>query len=322
MEILDKAESVRVAWNQWIPPEYTLDRSFLEWNLSRQSWLSYFVEEIHRVPCLFAVASHDGKSLGMNENGLWLSLYGEIEDPAGFLQALKEYAKSINKTRIQFGGEEFHFVSGIPRSEKCQGLLSELEKWNFRTSDVVDYAGKISSNSIQEFVQKYRPLANEQGFYFLKVEAEKDAEKMHEYLAKEFPGRWHREFLYYRKLCAENNALLSWFFFYDKQKNILGFSRIGKAVSKFSSEQWYPGALRLPVADQMVMPDACLGPIGISNSYRGKGLGNLLLALTLENLLRVNAELLCIDWTDAYNYYKPLALKEVRRIRNASLNLR
>jgi hypothetical protein len=80
-----------------------------------------------------------------------------------------------------------------------------------------------------------------------------------------------------------------------------------------------PGALRFPLASGSVDSalDASLGPIGISASERGKGAGKVLLGLSLQLLLDKNAERLCIDWTNAYNYYKPLGLQVVRRYRSA-----
>jgi hypothetical protein len=80
-----------------------------------------------------------------------------------------------------------------------------------------------------------------------------------------------------------------------------------------------PGALRFPLAAGSVDSpfDASLGPIGISSSERGRGAGKVLLGLSLQLLLDKNAERLCIDWTNAYNYYKPLGLQVVRRYRSA-----
>lgn len=322
MEILDKAEKVRQEWNAWVPPEFFVEEQFLEWNILRQSWLDYFVEEVHQVPCVFAVASQKGLQRGINEKSLWLSLYGEIQSPKDFLSSLLEFAKNKRKSRIQFGGEDFHFVSGIPRIEKCEGLLNSLSDFSFKTADVVDYSGEVFSPSIETFVKKHTKRAKENSLYFKKVESEEEFKKMELYLSEEFPGRWTREFIYYSEL-RQKAANLAWFFFYDEQKNILGFSRLGKARDLTDKQIWFPGALRLPYVNgqEKKMPDSCLGPIGITKSFRGKGLGNILLALTLENLMRVNAELLCIDWTDAYNYYKPLGLEEVRRIRNAFINL-
>jgi hypothetical protein len=76
-----------------------------------------------------------------------------------------------------------------------------------------------------------------------------------------------------------------------------------------------PGALRFPLVaggvDQST--DACLGPIGIAAAGRGSGAGKILLGLSLQLLLAKNAERVCIDWTNAYNYYKPLNLPAVRK---------
>ena len=97
---------------------------------------------------------------------------------------------------------------------------------------------------------------------------------------------------------------------------MVGFSRLAKRgrVPRLS-EGWTPGAMRLPLSPEAVArdTDSCLGPIGISASERGRGAGKILLGLSLHELSLQRAELTCIDWTNAYNYYTPLGFSVARR---------
>jgi GNAT superfamily N-acetyltransferase len=130
-----------------------------------------------------------------------------------------------------------------------------------------------------------------------------------EFLRQHFSGRWEREFRFWLSLKDKNSAF--WNSLRAKDDSIAGFARL---ATRGEALAWCPGALRFPLfpGSRDELTDACLGPIGVADHLRGKGVGKVLLGLSLELLFEKESERLCIDWTNAYNYYKPLGLPAVR----------
>ena len=138
-------------------------------------------------------------------------------------------------------------------------------------------------------------------------------EDLSAFLRENFAGRWEREFRFWAARADAGAAF--WNLLRDGSGQVLGFSRLG--VRGGVRGEWLPGALRLPLAEEgLKSTDACLGPIGLAAAARGRGAGKVLLGLSLQLLLGRGAERVCIDWTNAYNYYKPLGLPVVRSFRS------
>jgi len=298
-------------WNRCHGAFYQLRESDLLWHAQEQNWLSYSLKAISGVPVLFAQATDEGVAAGVSGKSVWISLHGEIASgrETAFARAVDVLAPSLGKTRLYFGGEEFHLVSGIPDPENSR-LLPELMTLGFNAADAADYAGSLSSSPVTAYIREAGAMAQAAS---LRLESAEDAntlDRLQDFLLQEFPGRWERELRFWRSRSDTTRAF--WNVLVHTDGSIKGFSRL--AIRGQGDGGWIPGALRFPLVPGVgsEFTDSCLGPIGIAKAERGKGTGRVLLGLSLELLFEKAAQQVCIDWTNAYNYYKPLAFPAVR----------
>lgn len=309
-------------WNRCHGAFYQIRESDLRWNLSEQEYLTYQVRLCDGVPILCAVATKIGVAHGIPSHTFWLSLYGEIAEKSetSFVTALLRLAEEAGKTRIAIGADEFHFMPGLPEENEAelrlkQALLAE----GFQGVEAVDFVGSLQTEPVLKLAKESEEKARAESWVFRQAESESDLEALDHFLMKEFPGRWRREFLFWRG--REDAARASWALLWSGEE-ILGFARYG-IRSRISNPDfgWTPGALRFALSPNEKTPwadtDSCLGPIGMAASQRGKGTGRVLLGLTLSTLQRNNAKRLCIDWTNAYNYYMPLGFEVARNYWNS-----
>jgi len=313
----EMTEEVLNSWNRCHGALYQLDQSDLLWNLREQDFLRYWSDVVGKVPVLWAEATTKGVELGILPGGIWLSLYGEIAEgqEASFASGIERFAKALGKTRLAIASDEFHFLPGIPIDEPAGTRLVQAFKENgFSTAECADFVGapenKKSSGYIGSAIEESRNL----GYALSPVENEKDKEELSAFLAREFSGRWFREWKVWNQ--RQDTSRAFWNLLRNEKGEVLGFSRLavrGRHGSALSS--WTPGAMRLPLdaQNEKRSTDSCLGPIGIAAAGRGHGAGKILLGLSLHELSLQGAKQTCIDWTNAYNYYTPLGFQVVRK---------
>lgn len=303
-------------WNGCHGAFYQAELSDLHWNLREQSWVEYRGEEAGGVRMALAVATPEGLRAGISGRTLWICFHSPVAGgvvPA-LVRGLEDMARGLGKTRISFGGDEFHFFSGVPVGEEAGAVLSkELVAHGFQVSEAGDFTGEMTTPAIAAYVQAADALAQRERFLLLDAEDASDLDRLGEFLRREFPGRWEREFRFWRQRVDTGRA--TWQLMIDDKNEILGFSRVAvRGRLKPLDQGWNPGALRLPLGGgPRDITDCCLGPIGVAASGRGKGWGKILLGLSLQKLLRNNARRICIDWTNAYNYYTPLGVQLSRK---------
>lgn len=311
---LAKAKAVVEQWNQCHGAFYQVRPNDLEWQFQGQSWLRYRVLELAGVPTLVANANPSGSEAGIAKDNLWISLYGKISQPRAFVEAALALLRAEGKKKLVFGGDEFHLVSGVPKDDA--DLLAALAANEFQFADMVDYAGAVQSSNIAAYCAEVAQAPNFSLWRLEKAVSDKQQEKLQKFLLKEFPGRWEREFRFW--LSQEGMERSAWLnLFFGEEESPRGFARLS-----FRGEReggWCPGALRLPALAEAGISkfDSCLGPIGMASTERGKGNGRVLLGISLKYLLENHAQTVCIDWTNAYNYYMPLRLPVVRSYQSA-----
>ena len=299
-------------WNNCHSAYYRLRPEDFRWHQTRQNWLEYGFQTLAGIPCIFALCTPEGSKNGVSAKTLWISIWGKTDGRATeFVSSAAAFAQTKEKTRLCFGGEEFHFLPGVPEEDKS--LIAALQSHSFSMADAADFSGELQNPQMQEYLSSGVALAHEKGWQLSELQEDRFKD-FSSYMMKEFPGRWSREFLFWQNL--ENKNGVFWNELLDEKGNTKGFSRLAK---RGSVANWNPGALRLPLFPEGPDSDtdSCLGPIGISASERGKGAGKFLLALSLQKLLMRGAVRVSIDWTNAYNYYKPLGLKMVRNYMSA-----
>lgn len=297
-------------WNANRSPAYTIQKDHFIWNLKHQNLIDYRVVEFEEQLHLIAVASGEGIVFGLSPETLWLSLWGPVPNAKckNFVEFLGDHARRLRKTRVQVGGEEFHFLPGAPDEESAdQNLIQGFTDFSFQKSHVVDLTGSASNPLIDHYILESTAEAQSQ-----KIQLVQEHTLLDQFLAKEFPGRWHREFLFWTR--NSNRSKSRWLTLLDSERSAIGFARISKRSFADQISDWTPGALKLPIRPgaSPVPSDGTLGPIGIANSHRGKGSGKVLLGLTLQALRQNQVERICIDWTNAFKYYEPLGFERIR----------
>ncbi len=312
----DASEVLR-AWNRCHGAFYQIQESDLRWNLREQDWLRYFSGHLDGVPVLWGETAAKGEALGLHAGGLWLSFFGEVKTgrEKRFVEAIEDFARKSGRKRIAIGGDDFHFLPGLPVEDDSGKKIAEaLTELGFSAYDCADFVGAPANPQSAEYIRAARAEAGSRGWSFAELGGHRDREDLDDFLAREFPGRWTREWRGWRDRRDAGRAF--WNLLRDEKGALLGFSRLGcRGRHEPFSEGWNPGALRLPLAAEggRKNTDSCLGPIGIAASERGRGAGKILLGLSLHELSLQGAELTCVDWTNAYNYYTPLGFSIVRR---------
>jgi hypothetical protein len=198
--------------------------------------------------------------------------------------------------------------------------LNELRNQNYSMAEAVDYTGDLTTTEIQDYIDQTLESAQKREILFHEAKSPSDLLALDEFLNSEFPGRWLREFQFWRTDSQPRRAF--WMILKSNLGQAIGFARCAVRNRSGSSDQhWTPGSLRLPMISAheggFEASDGCLGPIGIAKSERGQGTGKILLGLTLNSLIYNKAKRVCIDWTNAFYYYQPLGLQISRRYETA-----
>jgi|GEM_PF-6754075 len=316
VELKAATNLVRI-WNERASDHYRIQAQDLAWNFTDQNWLTYRTSEQNGASFIWAEASAIGKALGISDKTLWIPLWIlEGREPwLGFLNQVESLARSRHKSRIVFGADEFHFLPGVPvdgpDAEEIRWVLASKE---FQGTLVADLVGHLAEGLVEKFIQEQLNTPVAEGVRLVELTGQENFDQFSKIITSQFPGRWSREFSFWRS--RSDTTRSRWLRLENSTGDMLGFSRISKrdwfAESKGG---WTPGPLRLPLSESGVPQhsDCSLGPIGVWSDYRGKGFGNILLALTLQKLKAAGGEMICIDWTNAFKYYEPLGFQAVRQ---------
>lgn len=301
-------------WNRCHGAFYRLNADDLLWNLQSQELVAYRLEKMSGVPCLLAMASAQGIAAGLPAKSGWLSLCGEIPhaETGEFVRSIEKWAHENNRARLNIFGDEFHFLPGIPVNEKSGEALKQiLVKNGFEGSESVDYVGELDALPVKKYTHDAVEHAAKNGWQLRMASQGSDLKQLEQFLERDFSGRWLREFRFWR--AGNDTGRATWWLLNKQDGDIFGFARLS-VRGRINGRAWNPGALRLPLSETEAAgpEDGCLGPIGVAVTARGQGAGKALLGLSLGALKDMGAKRICIDWTDAYNYYKPLEFKLVR----------
>ena len=268
-----------------LPTAFHVHTADVQWNLQSQALVQYSLAYCAGVPVMYALPGQRQR----------LSLWGAI--PA--LQE-SEFVRALPATAV--GGDEFHFLPGVPLDNAPgERLRGALEAAGFKGNEVCDLAVELAHPAVETLIAEARSS------HAANVTEARDIAAWNElsgFLAKEFPGRWHREFQFWQ---SREDTRAAWWLTLKEAGEVLGFARVARQPQK--SGAWRPGALRLGQGEC----DSCLGPIGVAKAQRGRGTGRNMLALALASLKERGGARVCIDWTDALKFYAPLKYKILRR---------
>jgi len=129
-----------------------------------------------------------------------------------------------------------------------------------------------------------------QGFGVRQAE-EADAPLLHEFLKREFPGRWRYEFEeFWRGGERLSDYTLLW-----TDSGIEGFCLLTFEDSVRPMDRFFPWSLPRPWGQ--------LGTVGVSRTRRGQGLGAVLMDGALQRLRAAGVRGCVIDWTTIVDFY-------------------
>ncbi|WP_423747086.1 GNAT family N-acetyltransferase (plasmid) [Haladaptatus sp. SPP-AMP-3] len=241
-----------------------------------------------------SIPDYTGRELG------WLSLFavdGEAGDAtsvaSNLLATVEGEMAERGVTRVRFGGDPGHFLPGVP--SECLDLEATLRDAGFSVGrtfhDVLA--------DLNEYESPDRIAAVRDTWPDLTLErVGADADTLLDFLSDQFPGRWQYEAENFTRVPGGGDD----YWLLRNEGTPVGFVRTNTLESGYrgGNVNW---AGRLD-------GDVCgLGPLGVHEAYRGRGLGLWLVATLAERYRDAGYDRMVIDWTDLVDYYAKLGFE-------------
>jgi predicted N-acetyltransferase YhbS len=201
-----------------------------------------------------------------------------------YRRAESELKKAGVKT-VLVGGEMHNFFSGIPEPDaEKERFFSSL---GFHLNDAAHYDLKADVSKID--FTRCDIAVNETPDFVTRPMMKTDLPAMERFFNEEFPGRWKYEIMNHVASGGDLNEVL----LFCRGESVYGFCKIHVSRDEQNGE----------FNEQLGRNWGALGPIGISKSLRGEGLGVRLLRDSLRYLQKTGAHQVNIDWTILKDFY-------------------
>lgn len=280
------------SWNNWFGTSLPISQALLDYSFLQHSPEMRFVFEDDKN--IFLVKQFD-KRYHLH---LWSPEAGVDK---GRLRAnLIDIAKLLGGDSITIGSGDRHIFPGIPLPQ-CRLPWSQITE--ARGPSVVDLVGDLESMKSFEI-----PLAAD--FRLSPIDNEKIKTEILNFVATEFPGRWHREIVE----DFEKGFQVHYFAYYEKNQ-ILGYVRL----YGWRNDYLAPGVY---FNSENNSKNAGLGPIGVARAARGRGLGKILLTLSWALLRSKGCQKVRVDWTTEREFYQGRGLRIVQEYQPSNWNYR
>jgi len=293
-------------WNGFYPEKYRIDSEILRLNTvdcPSFDWGASAVEIADGEVLGFVIVkkSPSGLYAGVDQDTAHLSAiaFREAEFGVDLMADLKRLLRNRGAHRLVLGQDSGHFFPGCPVD--CPVLIGF-----FTVEGFVDSGEAVD---LERDLQEYsNPFPVPAGDVHRRL-TNQDVSGLAEFFDREFPRRWKYDVM--RKVEIEGPEC------------VFGLFRDGR-VEGFALLQ--DSASRLPIGGAVWRNDlgenwGSLGPIGISESLRGKGSGNALLGQALLDLKSRGVRRCIIDWTTLVDFYGGHGFEVTRRYRPMSLAL-
>lgn len=210
----------------------------------------------------------------------WISIFAvakEAQKKGYGTMLLNQVCESLHKNGIRkiYLGQDFNnFFSGIPDPDEEKEQFFQKNGFTLNIDRHFDLEADITRN---ELIDQFDTAPFEKEFSVSTYHGEK--EQLLAFLENEFPGRWVFEA---KEAIAEGkdpeSIVLLW---NEDQTEIVGYCMLSV------NEHGYGG----------------LGPIGIAKKIRGKHVGDYILNQSLQQLRKIGAVRVNIDWTILKDFY-------------------
>lgn len=202
------------------------------------------------------------------------------------LDEVFETCAAMGYQSLVFGMDHDHIWPGFPEDDGRYALMMAAGfQVGGRHCDLErDLAGFEAPEPCQELLARHQATVH--------TAAPQDAEAIDRFLARSFPGRWRHDTI--RKITI------------DKEPGDIVLLRLADDIQGFAFTQ--REGVRRPIGGAVWKRSlgpawGALGPIGIAEQARGKGLGDALLASALQILAERGSRQTIIDWTTLEGFY-------------------
>lgn len=300
-------------WQKQVPEQYAITAKLLEshtvgspvFDLQASHWVIY-ADKLRGFICVKKNASPElydgGNPLQAHIQAL---VFENFDYAKQLLDSAIETLKGKGIQKIVFGQDSRHIFPGAPQD--WPQLSQALTDVGFKTKEVqVDLQRDLATYEapagvMERLVEPYsvRPCTAA------------DLPALQQFFSHTFSGRWRHDVLEKWKLEGPETIMA---LFDQTNQTIEGFALIQQE------------GCQLPIGGAVWHRSlganwGGLGPIGVSEAVRGKGLGDALLAASLLELKQRGARETIIDWTTLIEFYGKHGFEPRRRYHSMHLEL-
>ncbi|MCS6829940.1 MAG: GNAT family N-acetyltransferase, partial [bacterium] len=269
-------------WNECMGAQFPLDSALFEQNVLRDAHFDpeavWVVERDSGVLLAYAHAKVCKEPLGsagmMPEHG-WVGALAFRPDEEGvqaarqLLQTALNWLRVKGRAHVSYGSDPAHLFPGVPAEQTLHQQLLREAGFSIAEHAVVDLVRELADYLVPEEVEANLHRLRDE--YAIRSCTPEDVPALLRFLQKEFPGRWYYETA--KRLEVE-----------DDPRDILLLTQ-GEEVVGFC-HTFHRGSKRIgpSIYWRKLLGEAYggLGPIGLAESTRGKGLGLALLCKGVE----------------------------------------
>jgi GNAT superfamily N-acetyltransferase len=280
-------------WNSAAHPDYWINERLLAHNTipctNETIEVRVAIQDNQPVGLVLACAVKDG-ALG------WISFI--VVHPSaqrqGIGSSLLNWAESWLKERgckrIRLGGNLRPFLPGLPYVMQTNAVFFEQRGFHRSFDQPYEY-------DIARSLKNYQSIYDKPDNVELTPMQAGEENLLMEFMHREYPGRWEFE----SQEFIRNGGRFSDYLLLYINGSVQGFCRLTLEDSERPIERFYPQ--RLP------RPWGQYGPLGLSKSVRGQGLGGYLIDAAALHMQSLGVDGCVIDWTSLVELYGKFGFK-------------
>lgn len=294
---------IAALWNTALPADLRISERAAEFNTrptpgaEQHGWLA--VDGDGPAGFVLATAMRDAAAIGANAPQGWIDALAVRPERrgrgagSGLLAAAEDWLKAHGCAGVSLGGSLRPFIPGLP-AQLDNTAFFERRGWEGRRSRVWDVARDLAGFSAPDgTVTDAFPRA--------RMATAADAAALGDFFTRAFSGRWRFEF----EMHVREGGRLSDYAVIETAPGVIeGFCQTTQADSLRPLDRFFHGDLPEPWGQA--------GPLGVSGTLRGTGLGLRVVNAALANLAARGVRGCVIDWTDLVDFYAKFGFRPFR----------